>query len=332
MISRDLNPCALVRETTSRVAASARHVRIDEEKLLALAADIERNVGEKRGEAVAWDEEGLHYNDDAGACGPLTAQFLFVVDSVNFCFWPSADGFEYDDLVTALKRVFVADTGAFSAERLSGLDETELRSWFPDFDLPQLAQRARCLRMLGQVLAERFDGLAMNMVREAKQSAVRLVRLVVESVPAFRDEQLYRGEQVFLYKRAQILVADLWGAYGRIRSGGGQEAHPLRFDDIDELTMFADYRVPQILKHLGVIAYADDLGARILAQTPLSSGSEEEVEIRAVTVQVVERLRHALRGKGLDILSVEVDWYLWGLGERQRLAIEPHHRVLSIFY
>ncbi len=41
-----------------------------------------------------------------------------------------------------------------------------------------------------------------------------------------------------LYKRAQILVADLWAAF-RGRSYGA-------FVDIDSITMFADYRVPQV--------------------------------------------------------------------------------------
>jgi hypothetical protein len=48
--------------------------------------------------------------------------------------------------------------------------------------------------------------------------------------------------QVFLYKRAQILAADLWAAYGMIDS----RTHPYGFYDIAELTMFADYRVPQV--------------------------------------------------------------------------------------
>lgn len=31
-----------------------------------------------------WDFEGIHYFDD----GPLTVQYLFVLDALNFCFWP----------------------------------------------------------------------------------------------------------------------------------------------------------------------------------------------------------------------------------------------------
>jgi hypothetical protein len=33
---------------------------------------------------VEWDFEGIHYFDN----GPLTVQYLFVLDAMNFCFWP----------------------------------------------------------------------------------------------------------------------------------------------------------------------------------------------------------------------------------------------------
>ena len=33
---------------------------------------------------VKWDFEGIHYFDN----GPLTVQYLLVLDALNFCFWP----------------------------------------------------------------------------------------------------------------------------------------------------------------------------------------------------------------------------------------------------
>ena len=40
-----------------------------------------------------------------------------------------------------------------------------------------------------------------------------VVKMIVSNFSGFRDEAIYKGEQVFFYKRAQILVADLIGAY-----------------------------------------------------------------------------------------------------------------------
>lgn len=80
------------------------------------------------------------------------------------------------------------------------------------------------------------------------------------------------AEQVFFYKRAQILAGDIWGAYGRQTS-----PHPFGFDDVASLTMFADYRVPQILRARGVLEYSEALARAVDARKELPPGSEEEV-------------------------------------------------------
>jgi len=56
---------------------------------------------------------------------------------------------------------------------------------------------------------------------------------------------------VALYKRAQILVADIWACC----AGAGYGA----FSDIDSITAFADYRVPQLLVSFNVLQYSDSL-------------------------------------------------------------------------
>jgi Potential Queuosine, Q, salvage protein family len=48
---------------------------------------------------------------------------------------------------------------------------------------------------------------------------------------------------------------------------------------------------PQILAHLNVLKYSDSLLAKIEAHIELPSGSEEEVELRAVTIQAVEQVK-----------------------------------------
>ena len=53
-------------------------------------------------------------------------------------------------------------------------------------------------------------------------------------------------------------------------------------------TPCADYRVPVVLRELGVLRYAPALAAAVDAKQELAPGSQEEVEIRAATV-----VRHA---------------------------------------
>eukprot|EP01138_Halocafeteria_seosinensis_P004949 gb/GECG01005061.1/.p1 GENE.gb/GECG01005061.1/~~gb/GECG01005061.1/.p1 ORF type:complete len:179 (+),score=19.50 gb/GECG01005061.1/:1-537(+) len=178
------------------------------------------------------------------------------------------------------------------------------------------------------------------MIIRAKNSATALVNLITSELPGFRDEAVYHGAQVFFYKRVQILVGDLWAAFGKQQTlntaaskvpDTGLQA--LVLPDIGKLTMFADYRVPQVLTSLNLIQYSTDLARRIQNREELFPGSPEEVEIRAATVQAVEKLKEVLSSAhGVSRMSVELDWWLWQTGEKSKDTFFPHHRTLTCFY
>lgn len=105
----------------------------------------------------------------------------------------------------------------------------------------------------------------------------------------FRDHSLYKGHQVFLYKRAQIFVADLWGAF----KGEGYG----KFNDISSITIFADYIIPAVLRQLGILKYSSALSDSIDSKIEVCAGSEEEVEIRACSIYAVEKMRELIKSK-----------------------------------
>lgn len=310
-----MNPLHAVRETTAWVVAQAQHVSVNPEAVAREADVLVRTLNE---EAYRQWDTVHHYTDT----GPLMAQYLLVLDALNFCFWPDPT-WSYNALALALKRVLEADREAFHAQRLAELSPETLRLWLGR-DLPLMEERVRLVREVGEGLLEHFDGHAANLLRLAQNSAARLVELVTATFPGFRDHAVYRGRQIFFYKRAQIFAGDLWGAYG----GSGLGA----FYDIGDLTTFPDYRVPQLLRGLGILRYAPDLARRIDEGEEVLPGSEEEIEIRAATVQAVELLRNALAERGRRLLSVELDWYLWRRGEAMQATLPPHHRTLTIYY
>ncbi len=131
------------------------------------------------------------------------------------------------------------------------------------------------------------------------------------------------------------MVADVWAAYGKRTLPGSIYF----FSDMDKLTMFADYRIPQLLRHLRIIEYNDRLCNQIDNCIEISFGSEEEAEIRACTVIAVERLKVAMNNliRIIDptlplLLSIELDWLLWNQGEKSKDVIAPHHRTKTIYY
>jgi hypothetical protein len=97
--------------------------------------------------------------------------------------------------------------------------------------------------------------------------------------------------------------------------------------------MFADYRVPQILNEYKIMEYTKELQVKIEKGEELCSGCEEEVEIRAATIVAVEMIKQYINEKlGVICFTVEVDHFLWQLGESMLGQIVPHHRTLTIYY
>jgi len=132
------------------------------------------------------------------------------------------------------------------------------------------------------------------------------------------------------------LTGDIWGVCMELKEYSEVHVEGIDIcdfgDSINDVTMFADYRVPQILSEYGVLEYSEELKKKIGGHILLEHGSKEEIEIRAATIIAVEMIKETLKSKGEKVNSVYIDWYLWQQGEKLKETIKPHHRVLSIFY
>ncbi|CEG36521.1 Cobyrinic acid a,c-diamide synthase [Plasmopara halstedii] len=320
-----MDPTASVRESTARVMQRAKFVRIDRAAIERFSTKLEMKLNGNELDVVTWDSGNCHYFEDNKENGPLTCQYVFVLDALNFCFWPTKD-MEYEHLARGLKAALLRDPHALDAENLANVTKETVASWFSPYTPPQLDERQRKVQEVGVVLLKHFDGKALNLIKSARCSAVEAIRLVLAYFSGFQDHALYKGEQVHFYKRAQILVGDVWAAYGRRTSG------ITSFHDIGKLTMFADYRVPQVLRSDCVIHYSPELAQIVDGKVEIPSGSEMEVEIRAATIQAVEQIHQQLISKGYCLHIIELDWLLWQIGEKNKKDLLPHHRTWSIYY
>lgn len=317
-----------VLETAKNVAIKSPWVWINEQALI----HFSRKVLADKLKVPRWDRL-FHY------CGSSdkTVSYLLILDSLNFCFWPSAGKvkwqIEYESrklsgyygLAAALKQAMESGAPINNAEYLAELTLRELNQILGgQGELPLMEHRLQILNELGRTLLEEYEGKALKLVETAGGSAISLVRLLVEKLASFRDVAEYQGHKVFFYKRAQIFAADLYGAFDGKDCGG--------FTDIDKLTAFADYKLPQVLRHLGIFDYAEDLAQKVDQLIYLEAGSPEEVEIRANTIWAVELIRQELERMGKGLRAFEVDWILWNLGQHTEFRVKPYHRTLTIFY
>uniref|UniRef100_A0A1B0CK85 Queuosine 5'-phosphate N-glycosylase/hydrolase n=1 Tax=Lutzomyia longipalpis TaxID=7200 RepID=A0A1B0CK85_LUTLO len=280
---------------------------------------------------------------------PQCLNWLFLIDTLNFCFWTPGDATKwrvqgqtgYFALCAAINRA--RKTGAdddivnpkyYSQLTKEALEEI-LRSDDGQTKVPLLDDRVKCLKEVGVKLLEKYNGNFENCVKECGKSAQKLLKLIVEEFPCFRDEATYEGQQVAIYKRAQILIGDIWACY---RGEGLGE-----FTDIETITMFADYRVPQVLVHFGALEYSDNLMKSLKSDEILENGSAEEVEIRGASIYIVEELKDRvidqIKSQKLNISlkninSVLLDHFLWDYRRRHAAELEyiPFHKTFSVYY
>lgn len=148
-------------------------------------------------------------------------EWIFVIDTLNFCFWTPDNNDKwqvcgetgYFALCAALKRACNNGIDITNAHFYSKITLDELTDILRGDDnatqVPLLAERVKCLHEVGTTLLEKYDGKFENCVIEADHSARRLLRIITDEFPSYRDEAEWNGVGVSLYKRAQILIGDL---------------------------------------------------------------------------------------------------------------------------
>ncbi|KAL4247233.1 Queuosine 5'-phosphate N-glycosylase/hydrolase [Abortiporus biennis] len=333
--------------------------------------------------------------------------WIFLISSLNFSFWSEREGCSdrfgiewregwrdedaekmtvhtgYWSLVAAIDRAMeegipITDPSFYASETACP-DQLIEHIFRPapqcSEGVPSLRERIAVLREVGSILTSKYEASFQRFVDEFQRAhdgqgtALQLVKKVTNTFPSFRDEVILDGRRVFIWKRAQILVAETWAAFypptptplPTLTSSHSHShwSHPIfpNGAHIHELTMFADYRVPQILHHLRIIQYPPSLTKLLRNHVYFEPGSREEVSIRSASIVAVEQVRKEMmklrvsdEEEGDDVVSsVLIDFYLWDLakkveggGERveddeedngfETNDILPAHRTRSIWY
>jgi hypothetical protein len=287
--------CDDVRRSCAEIAASARRVRIDLDRLGTV----------EPGPPPALDPE-RHYLE--GSAEDVAA-YLLTLDSINFgSGWfptlrkrPGCSG--YFTVAWALADQFRGN-GPWSPDELRGLDAEAVALVLDQDPRHELmALHAQALNDLGRFLDGRT---ALEAVGAAGGSAERLATTLAHAMPFFDDTGFWKRAQITANDLALAGVADL--------------------DDLDRLTIFADNLVPHVLRVDGVLRYAPDLAARIDAGELLPPGREER-EIRGCAVHACEAI-----AAQLGVAPRTLDVWLWDRGQGSRYKAIPRHRTRTVYY
>jgi len=193
-----------------------------------------------------------------------------------------------------------------------------------DVEIPLLPERTKCLNEAGKSLLRNFDGDFVNVLEKANRSAVKFVNLLINYFPSFNDFTIVDKLKVEFHKRAQLNVKMIADALENKGLGG--------FKDLDKLTIFADYKIPQVLRGLGILSYGKSLADKIDNLEEIPAGSREEAEIRASAVWAAEEIKQRLKPRIPWITSARLDSYFWLISQKKSPDDKPYHRTRTIFY
>jgi hypothetical protein len=292
------------------VSKQAQHVLINYDKISDYTQLITRKYP-----LITQMGGGEHYISDDRE---KTAAYILALDSINF-----GSGYftlarergielEYAVIAGGLKKSF--EYGALStpaqwmnitAKDFSTMFSVPLRA---HAELDGLLHNfANHLRETGEIITAQYGGKVLNLIEASGGSALKLADMVAVW-EGFHDVHAYKGRDIPILKRAQIVAADLNLAIGGLR-------------DIDKLTIFADNMVPHVLRCDGILSYTSD--------EPVVSGSEKEIEIRACAIHAVELMKQYTDG---GFTSVNLDHMLWHRGYEPQIYNRKPHRTLGVWY
>lgn len=260
-----------------------------------------------------------------------------VFNCVNFCFWAGKREEKWTTKINnelidgatgvfrALEEAYKNDSPFLDAYFLQSLNREKFNELLNgNIEIPFLDERVKCLNEAGKVLLKNFDGSFTKVFESAKGDAIELTNLFIKFFSSFDDFAIFDGEKVEFHKRAQ-LNTDMINY--RLTKRGEKE-----LSNLDKLTAFADYKVPQMLRKFGILEYVPELAAKIDSYKEIEAGSREEIEIRAATIWAIEQMKETLTPRFPQITARQLDDHLWSLGQTKSPEDKPYHRTKTIYY
>ena len=252
--------------------------------------------------------------------------FLLVFDSINCSFWGNPkwtvklDSGENADGSFALMEKLLD-----YYEKNDNLDFTKVT--YDEFseilegnvEIPLLAERYNIVYEVSNIVNEKMNGNFYKYIKDVT-SDIELFNIIISNFKSFEDVRIIGGRKIYFYKLAQLLVSDIL----HLR----KYAENIEID-VSNLVGCSDYKIPQILRGLGVIEYADELAVLVDNKKVIGPNSKFEVEIRSATIVSIDKIKKELENK---FSSIEVNDLLWELSHDKSINLNPYHLTRTLSY
>ncbi len=192
--------------STREVCLEAKFVKINPKGILKIAKLIKLRLGKGvTCEEAAVGGGGKDFRDDV--------QLTFIRDVVNFCFWAEKDQPKWQvewpkgeiiaggayGLNACFCRAIAEKVPILEAEYLNRMKLPEVKRLFRganNTEIPLIEKRLENFNEAGRILIKKFNGHFVNVLQMAGNDAIKLVKLICQNFPSFRDQTKYNGQKV----------------------------------------------------------------------------------------------------------------------------------------
>ena len=327
------------------VNKESQHIKCNPKGVAKVAELIYKAITKDGFGRKIWEKNDLN---PRGLSEQESINWIFFVDTVNFSFWPDEGDVKfgvkdskgnlqtgYWSLCAAVSRALKVGIPITDPDFMATATKEQIETVFRSDTagkIPLLDERVKAINEAGQIVRDKFFGSFSVCVHRAEKDVDKLLELIVDNFESYRDVCQYKEKVVSFLKRAQILVSDIWTCLDA--KGLGE------FHNIDNITMFADYRVPQSLVAFNVLNYSEELKSILKSKEPIEPNGDIECEIRGMSIYACDQIQEAVReiareeGVEVEINAILVDYFLWEYARDNRALVDelPFHRCRSIYY
>ncbi len=251
--------------------------------------------------------------------------FLLVYEAIDFSFWGNpkwtidTDNGKEDGsialLYAILKYVKERNTTDFS-----NITKDEFREILKgNVEIPLFEERYHIIRDVSKIVNENMNGNFYEFIKGITID-MELFNIIIEYFPNFKDERKYREKTIYFYKLAQLLTSDIL----HIR-----ELKENIKVDYSHLVGCSDYKIPQVMRGLGILEYSDKLSNIIDNKKEIEVNSEYEIEIRANMLVAIDLIKKKLENK---VCAIDINDYIWSQGRNKTIELKPYHLTRNTNY
>ena len=246
--------------------------------------------------------------------------FLLIFHAIgDYCFWgdPKWEIYVNGKVLDGSYAIMYLIINKFMEDKTFKMSYEEFRKFLQgNIEIPLIKERYECLQEVYKYLEKH------NFYKEIKEmnDDITLLNYIINNFSFFKDVSMYKDKEIAFYKRAQLITSDIL----HIKKKCGHEKV-----DYSHLLGCADYKIPQVMRCYGMLEFNNELADLVDNKKLILKDSEMEVEIRALTLEVIDYVYHKLDGK---VSRMDINDLIWLMGQDKSKMTKNYHRTLTICY